>query len=270
MSEIAELLQETSKKRTIYSFKLRDGSRVSLGEFLFGDEEPIKTIIAECMANPIKSKRISLETPEIRESKQIQLMDIESNFPWKKTPEHLRKNILLHISDDEKPLFIISSEAGGAAGSLVCMKDRCILIKSGFWGGFMADSFGGARVASFYYSDITGIEYNSGILNGVLEILTASYQGTTNKDYWKSGSKNEDSNDPWDLSNTLPLGKADYESAKKLFDKLRKLISQAKPTATLTQDPSSIADEISKLASQLKDGLIDESEFKKAKKRLLG
>jgi hypothetical protein len=167
-------------------------------------------------------------------------------------------------------LFIISGEAGDWAGSLVCMADRCILIKSGFMGSFVSDSFGGARVASFYYSDITGIEYNSGIMNGVLEILTASYQGTANKDYWKSGSKNKDSNDPWDLSNTLPLGKTDYESAKKQFDKLRRLISQTKPAAALTQNPTSIADEISKLASQFKDGLIDESEFKKAKKRLLG
>lgn len=279
MYELDSLLPEALKKRTIYSLQLKNGSLVSFGEFMFGEEEPIKKVIAECIANPVKSKRTSLDTPEreskrlqLRESKLLQLRDIESNFSWNKTPEHLRENLILNIGADEKPLFIISASAGDSAGSLVAMSDRCLLIKSGLMGSFMADTFGGARVASFYYRDITGIEYNSGFSNGVLEILTASYQGTTNKDYWKIGSRNEDANDPWTLSNTLPLGKTHYESAQELMDKLRKLISGSKNGASTAQtsQPGSMADEIKKLAKLLKDGLIDESEYKDAKKRLLG
>jgi hypothetical protein len=139
-------------------------------------------------------------------------------------------------------------------------------------GSFMAHTLGGARVATFFYRDITGIEYNSGMFNGVLEILTASYQGTANKDYWKTGLPNEDANDPWALSNTLPLGKMHYESAQELMDRLRKLISGSKndSSATQTSQHGSMADEIKKLAKLLKEGLIDETEFKEAKKRLLG
>jgi hypothetical protein len=280
MHEIKELIPEVSKKRTIYSFQLKNSLLIPFGEFMAGEEEPLKRIISECMANPIKSKRAILDTPEIRESKrmelreskQIELKEIESNFPWNKTPEHLRENLILNIGAGEKPLFIISASAGDSAGSLVAMSDRCLLIKSGLMGSFMADTLGGARVATFYYRDITGIEYNSGFSNGVLEILTASYQGTANKDYWKIGSRNEDANDPWTLSNTLPLGKTHYESAQELMDKLRKLISASKNGVSPSQtiQPQSVADEIKKLAKLLKEGLIDESEYKDAKKRLLG
>jgi hypothetical protein len=280
MSEIKALLPEVSKKRMIYSIQLKNSSTIPFGEFMFGEEEQLIKIISECMANPIKSKRAVLDTPEIRESKrmelreskQIELKEIESNFPWNKTPEHLRENLILNIGAGEKPLFIISASAGDSAGSLVAMSDRCLLIKSGLMGSFMADTLGGARVATFYYRDITGIEYNSGFFNGVLEILTASYQGTANKDYWKMGSRNEDANDPWTLSNTLPLGKTHYESAQELMDKLRKLISASKNGVSPSQSiqPQSVADEIKKLAKLLKEGLIDESEYKDAKKRLLG
>jgi hypothetical protein len=63
-----------------------------------------------------------------------------------------------------------------------------------------------------------------------------------------------------------------YESAQELMDKLRKLISGSKndSSSTQTSQPQSVADEIKKLAKLLKEGLIDESEYKDAKKRLLG
>ena len=138
----------------------------------------------------------------------------------------------------------------------------------------MSGSLGGARVSSFYYRDITGIEYNSGLISGIVEILTASYDGSATKDYWKGTGKgrNADSNDPWTLSNTLPLDKASYASAKSQFDKLRELISQSKGSAaagTVVQEKS-LADEIEKLSDLLEKGLIDANEFKEAKKRILG
>ena len=253
------------------SLRLKDKTLVKLGVFLINDEKPVLEILDSCIASPISSEEVSLNTPDSREA---EFASIEANFPWTKVPKHLQKNVLANISASEKPLFIISTNAGSMAGSLVAMKDRCILIKSGVLGGFMSGSLGGARVSSFYYRDITGIEYNSGLISGIVEILTASYDGSANKDYWKGKDKgrNADSNDPWTLSNTLPLDKASYASAKSQFDKLRELISQSKGSAaagTVAQEKS-LADEIEKLSDLLEKGLIDANEFKEAKKRILG
>jgi hypothetical protein len=87
---------------------------------------------------------------------------------------------------NERPLFIV---AEGQAGGLVAFEDRCMIIKKGALTGWMAGSVGGGRVTTFMYTDITGLEYNSGWINGVLEILTPSYQGTANKDFWRGSSK---------------------------------------------------------------------------------
>lgn len=174
---------------------------------------------------------------------------------------------------NERPLFIL---AEGQAGGLVAFEDRCMIIKKGAMTGFMAGSVGGGRVATFMYADITGIEYNSGWVTGVLEILTASYQGTGNKDYWRGTGKgrNADSNDPWTLSNTLPLGKPTYEQARSKLDMMRQLIAEAKRPQQVTAPPTqpiaaSLADEIQALAALHQSGVLDDEEFKSAKARLL-
>jgi hypothetical protein len=254
-----------------YSLRLKDKTLVKLGVFLSNDVKPVLEILDGCIASPISSEAVSLNTPASREA---EFASIEANFPWTKVPKHLQKNVFANISASEKPLFIISTNAGSFAGSLVAMKDRCILIKSGVLGGIMSGSLGGARVSSFYYREITGIEYNSGVMRGIVEILTASYDGSANKDYWKGTGKgrNTDSNDPWTLSNTLPLDKADYARAKPQFDKLRELISQSKgsPAGQTVVQEKSLADEIEKLSALLEKGLIDADEYKEAKKKILG
>jgi hypothetical protein len=86
------------------------------------------------------------------------------------------------------------------------------------------------------------------MLTGVVEILTPSYEGGKNKDYWKGTLKslNADSNDPWTLSNTLPMPKPDYAQAKIQFDKLRTLIGKNKGSSNVTNviQTESVADEI--------------------------
>jgi hypothetical protein len=174
---------------------------------------------------------------------------------------------------NERPLFIV---AEGQAGGLVAFEDRCMIIKKGALTGWMAGSVGGGRVTTFMYTDITGLEYNSGWINGVLEILTPSYQGTANKDFWRGSSKgrNKDSNDPWTLSNTLPLTKPTYEQARSKLDMMRELIAEAKrpnqaSTAPAQPAASSLADEIQALAELHRNGVLDDDEFKSAKAKLL-
>jgi hypothetical protein len=270
MDQVEGYESTTKLGNNTYNLKLKDGSLVKVGLFLRDDEGPVLEVLDACIRDAVSSDDIALDTPDSREA---EFTAIESNIPWKKVPKHLQKNLMANISADEKPLFIISTYVSASAGSLVAMKDRCLLIKSGALAGFMAGSLGGARVTSFYYRDITGIEYNSGMVNGVVEILTASYNGSANKDFWKGATKprNADSNDPWTLSNTLPFGKSEYSAAKAQFDKLRSLISAAKGSGTTTVvKEHSVADEIEKLSNLLAQGLIDQDEFKEAKKKILG
>ena len=167
----------------------------------------------------------------------------------------------------ESPWFAIGS---GDAGVLAAWDDRLIIVKTGGKAAFMAGATGGGRIATFAFHDITGIEYNSGWVTGVLEVLTPSYQGSRNQDYWRgaASNRNNDAGDPWTLSNTLPLGKPFYTEAAPHLEELRKRIGAVRsPQGAVAK--SSVAEELSKLA-QLRDaGILSENEFADAKARLL-
>ncbi|WP_026919304.1 SHOCT domain-containing protein [Gordonia shandongensis] len=177
-----------------------------------------------------------------------------------------------HAHADELPWFVINA---GTAGRLVAFDDRLLILKTGGMTGFMAGSLGGGRETTFPYSDITNIEYNSGMVNGVLEVLTPSYQGSGNHDYWRSSNKsrNRAADDPWTLSNCLPLAKPTYREAQPMLNELQRKIADTKRTPLVIQHtpapaPSAgtgLADELSKLADMHHRGLLTDDEFTAAK-----
>jgi hypothetical protein len=209
-----------------------------------------------------------------------------ANFDSKKTKTaggHLTKKAATavhELSHGDDPWLILVS--GGGAGLLAAWDDRLAIIKTGALTSLMAGSLGGQRSATFHFSDITGLEYNSGMLNGVLEILTASYSGTPNRDFWRgtSASRNADANDPWTQSNTLPLSKPDYRSALTHIQELRRRIAESKSPRIVALPPSaspapapaavSLGDELNKLAELRASGVLTDEEFTAAKARLLG
>ena len=192
---------------------------------------------------------------------------------------------------DEQPWLILSSMN---AGVLAAWDDRLAIIKTGALTSMMAGSFGGERAATFHYRDVTGIEYNSGLMNGVLEILTPSYSGTANKDFWRGTmqGRNADANDPFTLSNTLPLMKADYKLLLPQINELRQRIGGSKnptvyvsapppasapppppPSPPPPPPPSSGSDDFVTRLRELADlrdaGVLTEEEFAAAKQRIL-
>lgn len=188
-------------------------------------------------------------------------------------PKWLQKSIHEHKRSDEELLMLITEPYTNHQGALLVFEDRCMIVKGGFIGGFMAGSLGGERASTFYFNQITGIEYNSGFVNGVLEILTPSYQGTANKDFWRgtTKSRNADSNDPWTLSNCLPLTKDGYNSARDLVDELKRMIANfGRPSQNSQSGSFDLATEIAKLSDLYDKGILSEAEFSQAKSKLLG
>lgn len=182
--------------------------------------------------------------------------------------------VLAHCGPGEQPWFLLSSSG---AGLLAAFDDRVLLVKSGAITSWMAGSMGGGRAATFMLADITGIEYNAGLLNGVLEILTASYSGSANRDYWRgsTASRNADSNDPHTQSNALPLHRRNHEAALPHLNELRARISRTKsPTAPpfaapVAQATTSLADQLADLAALREAQVLSDSEFTAAKAKLL-
>lgn len=184
--------------------------------------------------------------------------------------------ILRQCQGEEQPWLILTSSGG--AGTLTAFDDRLAIIKTGGLTSFMAGSLGGERSATFNFPDVTGIEYNSGFVNGVLEVLTASYSGTANKDFWRGSarSRNADSNDPWTLSNCLPLTKSEYNAYLTEINQLKSRVSKAKQVSiqvvTSQVAPASLglAEQFEKLGSLHAAGVLSDEEFAAAKARLLG
>lgn len=172
-----------------------------------------------------------------------------------------------HAHDGELPWFIIN---GGIDGRLFAFDDRLVISKTGGMTGFMAGAMGGGRETVFHYTDITNIEYNSGFVNGVLEVLTPSYQGSANHDFWNSGKNG--SRNPHELSNCLPLPKALYQQVQPRIKELQRKVAEAKRPQVVVQQAvpvpaagGGLADELSKLADMHQRGLLDDDEFKAAK-----
>lgn len=182
--------------------------------------------------------------------------------------------IAAHCRQSERPWLVIHELN---AGVLAAFKDRLIIVKTGAVTGFMTGSLGGGRTTIFPFAEITGIEYNAGILTGVLEILTPSYQGSRNHDFWRGThkSRNADAGDPFTLSNTLPLAKTSYKQAQPQLIELQRLIAEAKqvrlelPSSPVSKAGPNLAGQLRELAALRDQGLLSEEEFATAKARLL-
>ncbi len=163
----------------------------------------------------------------------------------------------------EAPEFILGD---GINGVLAAFGDRCMVIKKGLATSFMASSLGGGRVATFAYQDITGIEYNSGIMTGVLEILTASYTGKATNSPWAFGNDKS----AHESSNTLPWGKVFYNQVRPQIEWMQQKIHEVKSGGAQVVTQLSSSDELTKLAALHKQGILTDKEFAEAKQKILG
>lgn len=183
---------------------------------------------------------------------------------------------LCHEGEDDPWLILVPP--GEFSGLLAAWHNRLAIIKTGALTGLVTGALGGGRSSIFHFKDVTGIEYNSGIMTGVLEVLTPSYSGTANRDFWQGSlhHRNADANDPYTVSNTLPLARENYRAFQDQINELRRRIADSKEmtvnvSVSDTQNtvPGGVADELTKLAALRDAGVLTEDEFTAAKARLL-
>ena len=150
---------------------------------------------------------------------------------------------------------------GAGNQCLVALQDRLIIAKSGFQAGAM----GGNRVTTFPYTDIISIEANAGMVNAVVEVLTAAYSGGQEKDFW-SASRDRD---PFKANNCLPTTKSALASAQPFLNEVRAMIAGAKRPGAAPEGREGIADQLAKLAELHKSGVLSDDEFTSAKASVL-
>ena len=178
----------------------------------------------------------------------------------------LQKTLISNSPQGKAPWLVVTS---GAHGALAAYDSELIIAKVGALTGLMAGATGGGRITHFPYRQITTIEYNSGFLSGVLEVLTASYSGEGNKDFWNINKANKGKSDPRQQNNTLPLTKITFNQITGQLNKIRDLIEKVH-TGNSSGNSGGLGDEIEKLSELHKRGILTDAEFKEAKKRIIG
>lgn len=251
-----------------------NGTKEFLASIVASDYENISKVIEKMSGSP-QLLNYSEEKKEKALAETRQKYGIEKTTPitineeeWNALiTDKVNKASLREVQQscraDEMPKYILGD---GSTGVLAVFEDRCMVIKKGLGASFMSSSLGGGRVATFAYRDITGIEYNSGILTGVLEILTPSYTGKTTNSPWTFGNDKS----AYELSNTLPWSKIFYNQVRPQIEWMQQRIQEVKSAGSqpaVAQVSSS--DELSKLAALHKQGVLTDKEFAEAKQKLL-
>ena len=123
----------------------------------------------------------------------------------------------------EEPWLVISTTGEGV---LVAFDDRLVIIEAEDVTSFSAGALD-ADTAVFRFVDITGIAYNAGVVDGVLEVLTPSWSGATNDRFWHDTGFDADLGEPYVLDNSFPLSREAYALAGPHLDELRRRIADA-------------------------------------------
>lgn len=177
-------------------------------------------------------------------------------------------------------LILVTPVSDVEGGVLAAWDDRLAIVKAGLVAGASAGALGGERVGTFHFTDITGIEYHSsfGMVQNVLEILTASHSAERNKtSMW--GDMFRDSSPSARMTNTLKMDREVYKAALRDIDELRRKIGEAKKTSVTvnvrapepaTAAPPDAMDQLRKLADLHAAGILTDEEFAAKKAELLG
>jgi len=185
-------------------------------------------------------------------------------------------------SDGPEPWMILVANNGN--GALAAWDDRLAIVKAGVLTGTVAGATGGERTGVFYFTDVNGLEFTSGFLEGVLEVSVGGGPAADRGQFAGLWTRGED---PAKSTNAFPMDKSDYKAAREGIDELRRRIGEAKrphvtvnlttppaspraPTPTPTPTEPDVLDQIKRLADLHAAGALTDEEFAAKKADLLG
>ena len=138
----------------------------------------------------------------------------------------------------------------------------------------MAGQAFGAKVTSFNYNQIIGIESNIGFKTGFLQVQVANAPAMAPGSYWSQDAKDS----PWRLPNCIPIpNKGALANWEPHLEKVRGLIARAKETpapipsggAGKEAGAEDLASALERIQAMHESGALSDEEFAQAKAKLL-
>jgi hypothetical protein len=182
-------------------------------------------------------------------------------------PPKARNALSGHIGSEETVKVCLS---GASGQSLVALDSRLLVVKPGF----MAGRTFGAKVSSFDYREVIGIEVVTGVMSAVLQVQTANFPNILPQGF----SNSDPAHDPFKLPNCVPLGNKRSLKQPNVISSLNTLRQLIHDSRTTTASPGSpdnepagggLAAELEKLRQLNASGALSDEEFQKAKAKLL-
>ncbi len=168
----------------------------------------------------------------------------------------LRKELELNTQPGEAVRFCLRGKLGHA---LVGLDDRLLILKRGFHAG---TTFG-AMAATIFYPDVTGIQVRVHLLSGWIEISSPSFQGGDRR---RAGRSPGMSGDVFRRPNCVAISRRHLRAYQVALAELRQLVALAK----VEHDSSGVVDQLERLATLRRQGLLNKREFAAAKAKLVG
>lgn len=174
-----------------------------------------------------------------------------------KLPGKLGETVNVTLKDDE----VVLDEIAGAEDGMVVTNRRLLIVKVGF----AAQALHGHKIKSYPFDVITSVEVSSGALIGRIQItVPGSSEGAGRNSWSNPTSQNE---------NLVQIGQHQLPEARRIANLIEEKMAEARRPAAVAVSPSalptSVADELLKLAGLRDAGVLTEEEFSAAKARLL-
>lgn len=261
LADIQEFRFESNKHGNDFFITQSGQKENKLGTLLKDVSEPFAFLFSELHGVNQSSPELRTESFEAAEARYSQ---IPTNRRKERLPRALVKAIMRNSKSNEDPLMLITGQHDSTAGSLIIYEDRCVVTKYGLTLGMPGSYADGV----FSFKEITGIEYNKGLVIGYLEVLTAAYKGSINSNFVTSVLTSKGMS-----NNAIQMSAEDYASAKPLIEKLLNLVDESKHATNKDnsnpKSSASLTSELEKLAQMFTDGLLSAEEYKLAKSKLL-
>ncbi len=155
-------------------------------------------------------------------------------------------------------------ELKGTTGTIIAYKDKVVISRKGL---FAAATHGFQGDRTFFYNDLTGIDYKKpGLTNGYIKFLVPGVKDTSPRVGLMASSS-----DSMEDENTVILCAFNSNTPKlseDMYNLLMEMIQKSKVAPTQSPNISS-ADEILKFKQLLDAGIISQSEFDQKKRQLL-